>query len=384
MQNGYVWNEYIEAIIKYNADQIYRQATIDLQQQKELDITNDIYQNLIKRQQNSKLNINEDKISGDIDLTLIGINNQAKIEGIYSFDEKAKCKFISVEDEATTKMCHSLNGQEFYIHDWNEFERYSKSNDCIKKYRCYGLVTGLNLPPINDGFHWCRSTITYQILTKEEENIIFDEKENIIINGIKILNNKDLNKINRIALFKNLNKMEKVFKDFPTLKNRNIKYKVIKANDNSAMAVRPTKNGNYILEINENIFNSNIKKFYKEGIENYTNVKGTTYKDIGIHESGHMVSFELIKKVNKGNLKAMQFDYDNYITENNIVEKAFNNLKIYDSIEKERMIKSISNYAYQNRAETIGEVFADYYSNKENANILSKEIIKIMKGMMKN
>ena len=41
---GYIWKDYKDGIIKYNAEQIYRQATIDLQQQKELDITNDIYQ----------------------------------------------------------------------------------------------------------------------------------------------------------------------------------------------------------------------------------------------------------------------------------------------------------------------------------------------------
>ncbi len=158
---GYIWEQYIGATIKYNANQIYRQVTIDLQQKKELDITNDIYQNIIKRQQNSKLNINDDKTSGDVDLTLIGINNQAKLDGIYSFDDKAKVKFVSVEDEVTTKECHSLNGQIFYIHDWNEFKRYSKSNESIKKYRCYGLIPGLNLPPIDDGFHWCRSTIKY-------------------------------------------------------------------------------------------------------------------------------------------------------------------------------------------------------------------------------
>lgn len=158
---GYVWQEYIEVITKYNADQIYRQMTIDLQQQKELDITNDIYQNLIKRQQNSRLNINGDKISGAVDLQTIGLNNLAKIEGIKSLDNKAKCKFIGINDEKQTDMCKSLDSQEFYIHDWNEFERYSKSNDCIKKYRCYGLVIGLNLPPINDGFHYCRSTIVY-------------------------------------------------------------------------------------------------------------------------------------------------------------------------------------------------------------------------------
>ncbi|MBQ9658297.1 MAG: hypothetical protein IJV31_05975 [Clostridia bacterium] len=147
---GYIWKDYKEAITKYNSEQIYRQATIDLQQQKELDIANDIYQNLIKRQNNSRLNINGDKISGDVDLTLIGMNNKAKMEGMYSFDENAEVDFVAVEDEVTTKMCHSLNGQRFKVHGWNEFKRYSKTNDSIVKYRCYGLVTGLNLPPIDD------------------------------------------------------------------------------------------------------------------------------------------------------------------------------------------------------------------------------------------
>ena len=64
---GYVFEQYIQATIQFNAQQIYRQMTIDLQQQKQPDITNDIYQNVIKRQNNSKLNIKGDKISGDID-----------------------------------------------------------------------------------------------------------------------------------------------------------------------------------------------------------------------------------------------------------------------------------------------------------------------------
>lgn len=225
MQNGYVWNEYIEAIIKYNADQIYRQATIDLQQQKELDITNDIYQNLIKRQQNSKLNINGDKISGDIDLTLIGINNQAKVEGIYSFDDKAKVKFIGISDEKQTDMCKSLDGQEFYIHDWNEFERYSKSNDCIKKYRCYGLVTGLNLPPINDGFHWCRSTITYQISLENKEKTEYNGLASSSLNTIekhpkpKLLENIDYN--DKKEVLKCLEKYEK------TIQNKDIENAIV-------------------------------------------------------------------------------------------------------------------------------------------------------------
>lgn len=381
---GYNWNEYIETITKFNAEQIYRQSIIDIQQQKQIDVYNDVYQSLIARQQNAKLNINEDKIYGNVDLTLIGINNKAKEQGIYSFDSKAEVELVSIEDEKTTKMCKSLNGQRFKIHDWNEFERYSESNGRITKYRCYGLIIGLNCPPIDDNFHWCRSILKYVEPVEKEENVTFDEKGNVIINGLKILNNEELRKINRIALLENLNRMERVFKDFPMIKDRKIKYKVVKRNDNSAMAVTPTKKGNYILEINENVFDSNIKQFYKEGIKQHTNVKGTTYKDIAIHETGHMASFEIIKKINKNNLQSMKFDYDNFITSNNIVEKSFNNLKVYDKMQKEKLITNISNYALTNSDETIAEAFADYYSNKEKANILSKEIIRVMKGMMKN
>lgn len=158
---GLTFEQYIEVTMRYNAEQIYRQMTIDLQQQKKLDITNNIYQNIINRQNNSRLNINEDKISGDIDLTLIGINNNAKLEGMSYFDNEAKVEFVSVHDNKRTKMCESLDGQRFKVHDWNRFERYSKTSNTIKKYKCYGLITGLNLPPINDGFHWCRSTVRY-------------------------------------------------------------------------------------------------------------------------------------------------------------------------------------------------------------------------------
>ena len=199
---GYVWNEYIEAIIKFNADQIYRQLIIDIQQGKDIQIDSDIYQNIIKKQQNNKLNINGDKISGDVDLTLIGINNKAKEEGIYSFDKNAKIRFIAVHDSKTTDMCKSLDGQEFYVHNWNEFYRYSKTNDGQVKYRCYGLIVGLNCPPINDGFHWCRSTIEYLPPIEKEEEKEYNIDIPKISDGIKpLLQNKELNK-NVSRLFK--------------------------------------------------------------------------------------------------------------------------------------------------------------------------------------
>ena len=160
---GFTWKQYIDTILKYNAEQIYKQVVIDITQNKELNIYSDIYQHIINKQQNSKLNINENKYSGAVDNYLIGMNNQAKINGILEVDKEAKVRFIAVEDNVTTKMCKSLNGQVFKIQNWNEFYRYSATNKSQKKYRCYGLIQGLNLPPIDDNFHWCRSSITYQV-----------------------------------------------------------------------------------------------------------------------------------------------------------------------------------------------------------------------------
>lgn len=173
---GYVWKQYIEAIVKYNAEQIYRQMTIDLQQQNKPDITNNIYQNIIKKQQNTKLNINNDKISGDIDLTLIGINNMAKVEGIKILDSKARCMFVSDMCENVTTMCSNMNGYIFNVDDWNEFDRWygeTAKELRIERIKVKGLVLGINLPPIRHHFHWCHSYIMY--LSIEKQNNSEDE-----------------------------------------------------------------------------------------------------------------------------------------------------------------------------------------------------------------
>lgn len=384
---GYMWNQYVEVITKYNADQIYRQATIDIQQQKELDITNDIYQNIIKRQGNSKLNVNGDKILGDIDLTLIGINNKAKLEGIYSFDNNAKVKFCGINDEKQTDMCKSLDNQEFYIHDWNEFYRYSKSNDSIVKYRCYGLVLGLNLPPINDGFHWCRSYIIYLPINTE---INFDKKYNVFDSKLEkeIKSNYNINKaklkgIDKQVLTNILDNMEKVYNDFPKMKGKIKQIESIE-HPNGGMNIEPNlKNDKYIMQINRKFFNNEtaIQRQYEKDVNIGFHPKGTTYKDMGNHELGHAVMAEIIKSKHKDNT-AIAFDWNNEITAKEIIEKSFNNLEISDKLTQDILRNNISKYAVSNYSETIGEAFVDYYANKENAKSISKEIIKVMKGMI--
>ena len=193
--SGFNWKQYIEATIQYNAQQIYKQAILNMQQQKGLEIDSSEFQIIINRQNNQKLNINNDKISGAADLQMIGLNNLAKVEGIKSVTEdNTKVKFIGISDERQTQMCKSLDNQEFYIHDWNEFKRYSKTNDSIVKCRCYGLVIGLNCPPIDDGFHFCRSTIMYLSPVEKQEKIEYNLDIPKISKEVKqILSNTKLN-----------------------------------------------------------------------------------------------------------------------------------------------------------------------------------------------
>lgn len=163
--SGFNWEQYVEVTMQYNAQQIYKQAILNMQQQKDLKIDSSEFQTIINRQNNQRLNINDDKISGYMDLTMIGLNNLAKVEGIKSVTEdNTKVRFIAVEDDKTTLMCDSLNNQEFYINKENIFDRYYGENQKelrLQRIRCNGLVLGLNLPPIQHHFHYCRSTIIY-------------------------------------------------------------------------------------------------------------------------------------------------------------------------------------------------------------------------------
>lgn len=170
---GFNLQQCIETTLQYNANQLYRQVLIDIQQQKELEIENNEFQRILNQQQNTKLCISNNKISGFMDIQTIGLNNQAKVEGIKEIDSSSKIKFIAIVDGKETDMCHSLDGQTFYIDKENEFDRYYGENQKdlrIERIKCKGLVLGLNLPPISHHFHWCRSTITYnpQYLDKVE------------------------------------------------------------------------------------------------------------------------------------------------------------------------------------------------------------------------
>lgn len=381
--SGFNLEQYIEIAIRNNAYQLYKQALINIQQQRELEIENSEFQRIINQQSKQKLCINKDKISGYMDTQLIGINNLAKLEGIKELDCNAKVKFIAILDDKETDMCHSLNNQEFYINKENVFNRYygeTQKELRIERIRCNGLVLGLNLPPISHHFHWCRSYIVYIDKNINVNNA--EIKKRITRSLNKNLLKYNTNGISKMALLENFSKSNKVLKDFPTLKNK-INVINIREDRDYSMAIKPYKNG-YKLFINKDVFNSRktAKNNYIELVKLGYSPKGTTYKDILTHELGHATVFEIIKNKYKGNSKLARHDWENSITSTEIVNKAFDNLKIRTYDQKRKIISDLSKYSLENASETIGESFSDYYSNGKKAKRISKEIVNIMKGMI--
>lgn len=169
---GSSWITYIEALALTNAQEIERQTIIQLQQNKKPNIEDDVFKNILKKQQNRYISINEDKISGALDSQVVEIANKSLLKaGEDVGQKKLRARFITEIDDRTTKMCDGMNGMLFYVNDWNRFYRYSDDDKRDVLYTIKGLEVGANLPPINNHFHYCRSTITYLTEMKYNELI---------------------------------------------------------------------------------------------------------------------------------------------------------------------------------------------------------------------
>lgn len=123
-------------------------------------ITALLLKRLLLKQANRILKVNNDKYSGAVVDVTRASGNKAYTQ---ASDKDQLLLFVAEMDDRTTKMCRSLDGQIFHTKKWNIFYRYSEFYQAKHKFSCKGMEIGLNLPPINDHFHWCRSTVTYQI-----------------------------------------------------------------------------------------------------------------------------------------------------------------------------------------------------------------------------
>ena len=157
------FEEYLQSLTLTAHDEMFSKCIQAINGDKIL--TWEELEKLLNRQSNRILNINDDKFSGTLDDMSRRTGNKAYIEPF----PNEKAIFIAEMDERTTRMCASLNGQIFNTKDTNVFRRYSDSQKNIVEYEVEGLVEGINLPPIDDNFHWCRSTMTFQVEDTSEE-----------------------------------------------------------------------------------------------------------------------------------------------------------------------------------------------------------------------
>ena len=164
---GYNWLTYKEGNLGYNVRKLYELIIIDLQQGTKPDIKDEEIKKLLTKQEKAYLNkTKRDKVyedykndfSGSLDNQVAFLVNQISLQAMKDQGCK-KVQFIAVLDDHTTKMCKSLDRQIFEIDGINKYERYSAEGGKNVLYTTKGLETGANLPPINNSFHYCRSTI---------------------------------------------------------------------------------------------------------------------------------------------------------------------------------------------------------------------------------
>lgn len=171
---------YLYSLALTNAEELLKQTLVYIQLDKELNVDSKYYIEIFNKQQNRYILIRKDniedsnnsnvKMSGAIVNITENICNLSYLQAGKDAEVK-KCRFIAERDKRTTKMCQTLDNQIFLIDDWNTYSRYSDTDKRNVIYKTYGLKAGENLPPINNHFHWCRSTISYQLDETHAEKI---------------------------------------------------------------------------------------------------------------------------------------------------------------------------------------------------------------------
>lgn len=142
---GYSWLEYKESMIQYNANKMYRNIFVDIQQDRlDLDRYDRIFDIDYKRY---KTALDNEVASIHSEISLWAMKEQGIKE----------VQYIAVMDDRTTNICESMNGQTFKIYEKNIYERYADTKDTkMTTYTTYGLQIGENMPALH---YNCRSIL---------------------------------------------------------------------------------------------------------------------------------------------------------------------------------------------------------------------------------
>lgn len=196
--DGYIWQNYIDALVLTNMQEILKQYLILLQQGKELDAYSKLIQQILDMQRNRLISVSDDKYSGGLDKYTTALGNDAYLDA--SEFKDVPVVFISDLCENVTEMCKHMDGMIFYTRSNNTFKRpmgRTKNDLVIEEVSVNGLVPGINLPPINQHFHWCHSTLSYQVDRdiKELKRDIFGIGKLAFNDAIQYEDDEDLDKV---------------------------------------------------------------------------------------------------------------------------------------------------------------------------------------------
>ena len=135
-----------------------------------------------------------------------------------------------------------------------------------------------------------------------------------------------------------------------------------------------------------------IRKSYERDVATGFHPKGTDWRSIISHETGHAIEDKIadafMRKPEVRNMsfdKAFKYKFMRQGT-HDIVNKAVANVKksgVYGKNVSAYSIKDrLSGYSHKNQSETFAEAIADYSQNGKNSNPLSLEIVKLTKEVL--
>ena len=127
---GVTWDEHVASIIDYNSDQTYKQAVIDLREDK-LKVHPDLIEKQSKREINYKPT-SKNIFSGQIDNEIAFIVNEMKRQ-IYEYYGITKVRIKGTLDERTCEVCEQYIGKIYDINNVVVGEQIGSHINC----RCY-------------------------------------------------------------------------------------------------------------------------------------------------------------------------------------------------------------------------------------------------------
>ena len=148
--------DYLELLTQTFEEERYKLFLLKLQsadRTRNRGITDEDLRLLLEKQRRRLISVQGDKESGIyVDVTR---DTWHEIYIREYREENLQVRFIADVDSKTTPMCLSMANALFYINDYNDFWRYTDDTKGLSHFRVFGLVPGINLPPIQNHFHWC-------------------------------------------------------------------------------------------------------------------------------------------------------------------------------------------------------------------------------------